>query len=151
MATLHVAICFPSDHGATLAHSKMARRTLKLFYHFLTSPVAPLGQQKMATVGNHSGEHEEPGAKCRPSAWYFIAGYDEVLDSTEMKDRFIAWLKSRENYKMVSLPSVDIVTFSLPQPQAATSTSQSSIKGFVHGHKIRQNAVLGYFLDDDGH
>ena len=77
--------------------------------------------------------------------------YDEVLDSTEMKDRFIAWLKSRENYKMVSLPSVDIVTFSFPQPQAATSTSQSSIKGFIHWRKIRQNAVLGYFLDDDGH
>jgi hypothetical protein len=47
---------------------------------------------------------------------------------------------------------VDTVTFSLPQPQAATSTTQSSIKGFIHGRKIRQNAVLGYFLDDDdGH
>ena len=52
-----------------------------------------------------SGETcEEPGAKCRPYAWYFImiTSYDDVLDSTEMKDRFIDLLKSRENYRMVS-------------------------------------------------
>ena len=50
----------------------------------------------MATVGTNCGEHEEPGAKSRPSTWYFIATYDEVLDSTEMKDKFIDLLKSRE-------------------------------------------------------
>jgi hypothetical protein len=72
---------------------------------------------------------------------------DEVLDSTKTKDKFIDFLKSRENYRMVSLPKVDIVTFSLPQ----AATSQSTIKGFIHGKQIRQNAVLGYFLDDDGH
>ena len=64
-----------------------------------------------------------------------------------MKDRFIDLLKSRENYRMVSLPKVDIVTFSLPQ----AASSQTTIKGFIHGKQIRQNAVLGYFLDDDGH
>jgi len=101
----------------------------------------------MATVGTNRGEHEEPGAKSRPCAWYFTATYDEVLDSTQMKDRFIDLLKSRENYRMVSLPKVDIVTFSLPQ----AASSQTTIKGFIHGKQIRQNAVLGYFLDDDGH
>ena len=51
---------------------------------------------------------------------------------------------------MVSLPSVDIVTFSLPQ----AATTQTTIKGFIHGKKIRHNAMLGYFPDpasDDGH
>jgi hypothetical protein len=66
---------------------------------------------------------------------------DEVLDSTEMKDKFIDLLKSRENYRMVSLTSVDIVTFSLLQ----AATSQTSIKGFIHGRNIRENAIVGYF------
>ena len=96
----------------------------------------------MATVGTHGGEHEEPGAKTRSCAWFFTAKYDEVLDSTQMKDRFLDFLKSRENYRMASLPSVDIVTFSLPT--AAAATSQTTIKGFIHGNQIRQNAVLGY-------
>ncbi len=56
-----------------------------------------------------------------------------------MKDRFIDLLKSRENCRMIALPKADIVTFSLLQ--AAT------IKGFIHGKQIRQNAVLGYFPD----
>ena len=96
------------------------------------------------------GEHEEPVSTSRPCAWKFIATYDEVLDSTEMKDRFIDLLKSRKNYRMVSLPSVDIVTFSLPQ----AATTQTTVKGFIHGKKIRNNAILGYFPDpasDDGH
>ena len=97
----------------------------------------------MASLVAIRGEHEEPGAKSRPSTWYFIATYGEVLDSSEMKDKFIDLLKSREDYRTASLPSVDIVTFSLPQ----AATSQTSIKGFIHGHKIRQNAVLGYFVD----
>ena len=101
----------------------------------------------MATVGTHGGEHEEPGAKTRSCAWFFTAKYDEVLDSTQIRDRFLDFLKSRENYRMVSLPSVDIVTFSLPN----AATSQTSIMGFIHGKQIRQNAVLGYFLNDDGH
>jgi hypothetical protein len=45
-----------------------------------------------------------------------------------MKDRFIDLLKSRENCRMVFLPSLDIVTFSLPQ----AATSQTSLKGFIH-------------------
>ena len=85
----------------------------------------------MASVGDIRGEHEEPGAKFRPCAWFFTAKYDEVLDSTQMKDRFIDFLKSRENYRMVYLPKVDIVTFSLP----TAATSQKSIKGFIHGKK----------------
>ena len=104
----------------------------------------------MAFVGDIRGEHEEPGAKSRPCAWYFTATYDEVLDSTQMNERFIDLLKLRENYRMASLPSVDIVTFSLP----TAATSQKSIKGFIHGNKIRHNAILGYFPDpdsDDGH
>ncbi len=75
---------------------------------------------------------------------------DEVLDSTKTKDKFIDFLKSRENYRMVSLSSVDIVTFSLPQ----AATSQTSIKGFIHGRNIRQNTIVGYFPDpasDDRH
>ena len=66
-----------------------------------------------------------------------------------MNERFIDLLKLRENYRMASLPSVDIVTFSLP----TAATSQKSIKGFIHGKKIRHNAILGYFPDpasDDG-
>ena len=104
----------------------------------------------MASVGDIRGEHEEPGAKSRPCAWYFTATYDEVLDSTQMNERFIDLLKLRENYRMASLPSVDIVTFSLP----TAATSQKSIKGVIHGKKIRHNAILGYFPDpdsDDGH
>ena len=67
-----------------------------------------------------------------------------------MNERFIDLLKLRENYRMASLPSVDIVTFSLP----TAATSQKSIKGFIHGRKKRHNAILGYFPDpdsDDGH
>ena len=79
----------------------------------------------MATVGTNRGEHEEPGAKSRPYAWYFTATYDEDLDSTQMKDRFIDFLKSHENYRMVYLPKVDIVTFSLP----TAATSQTTIMG----------------------
>ena len=103
----------------------------------------PANRQKMASVGKSRGENEGSGAKCRPSTWYFIITDDEVLDSTEMKEKFIDLLKSRENYRMVSLPSVDILTFSLPQ----AATSQTSIKGFIHGRNIRQNAIVGYFLD----
>ena len=91
-------------------------------------------------MGNSRGEHEELGAKCRPSTWYFMMTDDEVLDSTEMKDKFIDLLKSRENYRMVSLPSDDILTFSLPQ----AATSQTSIKGFTHGRNIRQNAIVTF-------
>ena len=101
----------------------------------------------MATVGTHGGEHEEPGAKTRSCAWFFTAKYDEVLDSTQIRDRFLDFLKSRENYRMVSLPKVDILTFPLPQ----AATPQTTIKAFIHGKQIRQIAVLGYFLDDDGH
>jgi len=97
----------------------------------------------MATLVAIRDEHEEPGAKSRPSTWYFLARYAEVLDASEMKDKFIDLLKSREDYRTASLPSVDIVTFSLPQ----AAQSETSIKGFIHGHKIRQNAVLGYFVD----
>ena len=67
-----------------------------------------------------------------------------------MKDMFIDLLKSRENYRMVSLPKVDIVTFTLLQ----AATSQTTVKGFIYGKQIRLNAVLGYFPDpacDDGH
>ena len=85
----------------------------------------------MASVEDIRGEHEEPGAKSRPCAWYFTATYDEVLDSTQMNERFIDLLKLRENYRMASLPSVDIVTFSLP----TAATSQKSIKGFIHWEK----------------
>ena len=104
----------------------------------------------MATVGNSRGEHEEPVAKCRPSTWYFIMTDDEVLDSTEMKDKFIDLLKSHENYRMVSLTSVNIVMFSLSQ----AATSQTSIKGLIHRRNIRKNAIVGYFPDpasDDRH
>jgi hypothetical protein len=87
----------------------------------------------MAAMGNSREEHEEPGAKSRPYAWYFIATHDEVLDSTQIKDRFIDLLKSCEIYRMVSLPKVDIVTFSLPQ----AATSQTTIKGFILGKQIR--------------
>jgi hypothetical protein len=85
----------------------------------------------MATVGTNRGEDEEPGAKTRSCAWFFTAKYDEDLDSTQMKDRFIDFLKSHENYRMVYLPKVDIVTFSLP----TAATSQKSIKGFIHWKK----------------
>ncbi len=107
----------------------------------------------MVTGTSGSGETcEELGANCRPYAWYFIASYDEVLDSSEMRkmrtglneDRFINLLKSRENYRMVFLPSVDIVTFSLTQ----AATSQTSLASFT-GKKIRQNAVLGYSPDSE--
>ena len=97
----------------------------------------------MATLVAIRGEHEEPGENSRPSTWYFLARYAEVLDASEMRDKFIDLLKSREDYRTASLPSVDIVTFSLPQ----AVQSETSIKGFIHGHKIRQNAVLGYFVD----
>ena len=63
----------------------------------------------MATVGTNRGEHEETGAKSRPYAWYFTAKYDEVLDSTEMKDIFMEMLRSHAYHRMVFLPLLKII------------------------------------------
>ncbi len=47
----------------------------------------------MATLVAIRGEHEEPGENSRPSTWYFIVTYAEVLEASEIKDKFIDLLK----------------------------------------------------------
>jgi hypothetical protein len=77
------------------------------------------------------GSCKELHANIRSYTWYFIAATcDEVLYSTEMKDRFIEMLRSHEDYRMVFLPSVKIVIFATASSDAA---SQASIEGFIHG------------------
>ena len=84
----------------------------------------------MATCSN--GDTREEPLVGRPYAWYFIATLEDVIDPAEIKDRFLDLLKSRGEYRTVSLLSVDLVSFSIPYFPSFEAASGISLTGFIH-------------------
>ena len=103
---------------------------------------------QMETCSN--GDTREEPLVGRPYAQYFIATLEDVIDPAKINDRLLDLLKSRDEYRTVSLRSVDLMTLSIPNFTSSKAASGISLTGFTHGKKIKENAVLGYFQDPEG-